>query len=160
MQSEGRDESQRQLVKRITRITTYIVPDDDGVELRFINSSDGGSKLRADQVEAIMNRVRPDGATELGTNLVNKILRPMVYDKLPGKQLRRPLIVSVLTDGRPGGSHNSPERPDTFKKAIIECGQKLAKAGYEPEGESSSLITTTTSKSLLSRNLPLLTAYE
>lgn len=136
MQDEGRSEAQREIVKRIARIATYIVPDDEGVDLCFINSTEEGSRLKANEVEAIMSRVEPAGATELGTNLVRKILKPLVYDKLDRKErLRRPVLVSVVTDGCPGGHRGSPERPDTFKEAIVECGQRLMKAGYEPEGD-------------------------
>ncbi|KAH8647461.1 hypothetical protein BGZ60DRAFT_509545 [Tricladium varicosporioides] len=130
---DGREESQRQLVKRITRIATYIVPDKDGVELCFINSPEKGNSLKENDVEQIFARVKPRGATELGTNLVEKILKPMVYDKLDrNEQLKRPILICIITDGVPGGFQGSPERPDTFKNALIECQKRLVDAGYEP----------------------------
>ncbi|KAI1642280.1 ankyrin [Daldinia loculata] len=124
----NRIKAQQHLVKRITKFATYIIPDEDGVELRFINSSVSGSRLREAEVETIMTNMQPTGDTDIGTNLIAKILKPLVYDKLDNKELKRPLLVSIITDGC-----SESEASDTLRNTIIGCGKNLIKAGYEPE---------------------------
>ncbi|KAF3055776.1 hypothetical protein GL218_06861 [Daldinia childiae] len=124
----NRIKAQQHLAKRVTKFATYIIPDEDGVELRFINSSVSGSRLREAEVETIMTNMQPTGDADIGSNLIAKILKPLVYDKLENKELVRPLLVSMITDGFP-----EPESSNTLRNAIIECGRKLIKAGYEPE---------------------------
>ncbi|PCG89020.1 Hypothetical protein PENO1_107010 [Penicillium occitanis (nom. inval.)] len=129
MEIDSRLESQRQLVKRIARITTRLVPDGAGVEVHFINyTKEFHGILDAGEVEDLVSSIPVSGSTNIGTNMVRKILRPLVYDILDrGEKLKRPIVISVLTDGVP-----NPEKPDVFRNAIIECGKRLKQAGYEP----------------------------
>lgn len=129
MQRDGRLESQKQLVKRIARITTRLVPDGAGVELHFINyTKEFHGILDAGEVEDLVSSVPVSGSTDIGTNMVRKILRPLVYDVLDrGEKLKRPIVISVLTDGVP-----YPEKPDVFRNAIIDCGKRLKQADYDP----------------------------
>ncbi|KAJ3551629.1 hypothetical protein NM688_g4591 [Phlebia brevispora] len=126
---ERRYDAQQELVVHIADIATKIVPEDYGVELRFINDRTL-SNLQAVQVEAVMKRVkvRDTNLTNLGQGLRQKILKPLVYDILDkGKRLERPLLVCVITDGHP-----YPENTNTFKDAIVECRRRLVEAGYIP----------------------------
>lgn len=76
-------DSQRELVKRMTRITTKLVPDGKGVGLRFINvPTSWGNQLNEAGVEKAMAGVRPRGGTKIGTMLKQKILQPLIYDRL------------------------------------------------------------------------------
>ncbi|KAF7790149.1 hypothetical protein EIP86_001101 [Pleurotus ostreatoroseus] len=131
MAVHNRFDSQRELVKRIARIATRIVPDTYGVELRFINATLPATScaLSAAQVDQVVAAVRPSSGSKLGTGLRNKILKPLVYDVLadPARRFERPLLVTVITDGQP-----DPEPLSTFKDAIVECRRKLVNAGYEP----------------------------
>ncbi|KAJ3529255.1 hypothetical protein NM688_g7879 [Phlebia brevispora] len=128
MRVDNRYENQRELVKRLAHIATRIVPDSYGVELRFINA-DSASNLGAAEIEEAMLRTRPGGGTQIGTALRAKILQPLVYDVLDDvtRHLDRPLLVFVITDGHP-----EREPFGAFKDAILECKQKLLKAGYQP----------------------------
>ncbi|KAF8517818.1 hypothetical protein JB92DRAFT_2904697 [Gautieria morchelliformis] len=127
MDTGNRYRSQRELVERIASIATKIVPDNLGVELRFINSN-SSSNLSAAQITAAINSVKPSGGTQIGTNLRKKILAPLVYDVLAkGQKLRRPLLVCTITDGCP-----SSEPQDCFREAIVECKNLLVGAEYEP----------------------------
>ncbi|KAI1477720.1 ankyrin [Daldinia eschscholtzii] len=126
----NRLEAQRRIVKRVAKVATYIIPEKDGVELRFINSSVSGSGLRDTEIEAIMTSVKPAGDTDIGKNLVSKILKPLVYDKLANKELRRPLLVSIITDGCP-----EPEASNILRDAIRDCGKRLINAGYNSDGK-------------------------
>ncbi|KAL8386921.1 hypothetical protein RB595_010294 [Gaeumannomyces hyphopodioides] len=125
---ERRWELQRELVKRIARITTRILPEGEGVALRFINQdvSDNSSNLTLEELCKTIDSTnwKKGGRTEIGTYLRSKILEPMVYRKLQQNTFGRPLLVSVVTDGNP-----DPEDRDTLAKTIAECGSKLVAAG-------------------------------
>ena len=125
MEKDGRYENQGHLVERISRIATKIVPDDCGVDLRFINN-DCNKRLSADEVAATYNQVRPGGVTRIGTNLHSKILEPLVYKAIEGGTFKRPVLVCIITDGAP-----HPEAEDTLKKVILDCRSKLMEKGYE-----------------------------
>jgi hypothetical protein len=123
-----RMEAMRSLVQRMSSIATRLVPDGSGAHLRFINSDYQGNDLTADQIDSHM-QFQPSGGTNIGTNLKNKVLDPLVFKKLDkdGK-LDRPFLVLTITDGEP-----SPEPVDTFKKTIEECGRRLDQNDYPQE---------------------------
>ncbi|KAB2571681.1 Ankyrin-3 [Lasiodiplodia theobromae] len=131
---EGEEEymEQKDLVERITKITTRILPKGEGVVLRFINQDVGdSSNLTAVEIGkklAEMSPVTNSGHSEIGTNLRSKILKPLVYDKLKERSLKRPLLISVITDGRPNNEDTS-----TLANVILECGKNLEADGYRRE---------------------------
>ncbi|KAF5319518.1 hypothetical protein D9619_008712 [Psilocybe cf. subviscida] len=136
MQRDNRWADQAELVKRITRITTRILPDGDGVALRFINQDltvmnlGDVDTLDNQGIARAMNGLQwqPRGDTPIGTSLKSKILEPMIYSQLLSKTLARPYLISVMTDGMP-----SREKDETFVEAIKECGDKLQEANYPRE---------------------------
>ncbi|KAF4574830.1 hypothetical protein AB1N83_004326 [Pleurotus pulmonarius] len=131
MKREDRWENQKKLIKRITKITTQILPDKEGVALYFINRDIGNaSNLTSDKIAEIMDPMpwQPGGNTEIGTYLRSRILEPLVYSKIRSKALERPLLISVITDGMP-----EPEDKSELVKAIIECGNALQAADYPRE---------------------------
>ena len=131
---ENRYEYLIELVTRIARIATKIVPDDmAGVDLRFIND-DSESTLSAGQIQEVMRRLQPEGYTPIGTNLREKILKPLVYNIIDKPKtsnnpnpFKRPLLVCIITDGCP-----TDEAPNRFRDEIITCKQKLEAKGYDP----------------------------
>ncbi|EWG41422.1 hypothetical protein FVEG_03546 [Fusarium verticillioides 7600] len=131
MKREGRWANQKALIGRIAKITTKILPDGEGVALRFINQDiDNSSNLSFDQISSIIQPMswQPDGDTDIGTNLKRKILEPLVYAKIANKTFDRPLLVSISTDGMP-----EPENKQELANAIVECGDKLEAANL-PRG--------------------------
>jgi len=133
MRRDDRWEAQKRLINRITEITTRILPQDDGVALRFINQEvENSSNLTFLEIKNMLEPMKwaPNGDTEIGTYLRSKILEPMVYSKLESKTLSRPLLISVITDGNPDG-----EKESVFVDAIIECGKRLENAGYPRDSE-------------------------
>ncbi|KFA70990.1 hypothetical protein S40288_10361 [Stachybotrys chartarum IBT 40288] len=118
------NDSQNQLINRIARVITRILPEGEGVYIRYINQKIPNSNSL--KFEELLNVVRPltwGGDTPIGTNLKSKVLEPLVYNKLPGN-LKRLLLVSVITDSMP-----EPEPKNMFVDAIAECGDKLEAAG-------------------------------
>jgi hypothetical protein len=124
-----RFEKLRELIKRITSVTNRLLPEDMGVNLRFINNAAVHNHLSAVQVENVMRDISPSGGTQLGTVLESRILDPFVYKILddPSKRLKRPLLVCTITDGCPNS-----EKQDAFKNAILRCERRLVDAGYDP----------------------------
>ncbi|KAK6453274.1 hypothetical protein FP744_10009526 [Trichoderma asperellum] len=128
MRANTRVEDQKEMVRRVTRISTSIVPPGYGTSLQFINfvRDVHDDKLSQKEVEAIMNSVKPSGHTKIGTNLKEKILKPLVYDVIKSnRRLERPILVSCITDGCP-----SDESVDTFRKEILKCTRFLKENGY------------------------------
>lgn len=125
--------SQKQLAERIARITTRILPEGEGVELRFINNdTDGASNLTLKGIERVLDGTSwaSNGNTEIGKYLRLRILEPLVYSKLVDRSLDRPLLVSVITDGRPSKVDGTK-----FVDEIVKCGAALEEAGYPRESK-------------------------
>ncbi|KAL7944572.1 hypothetical protein V8C42DRAFT_353465 [Trichoderma barbatum] len=104
MKREERWESQKELIQRIAQVTTLILPEGEGVTLRFINRDvDNSTNLALEGIENILQPMtwQPGGDTPIGTNLRSKILQPLVYSKIEDKALEKSLPIIILTDGMP-----------------------------------------------------------
>ncbi|UKZ81451.1 hypothetical protein TrVFT333_009223 [Trichoderma virens FT-333] len=124
---DTRQQLLRKLISRMSSVVTRLVPDGEGVHLRFINKSGKYNSLNSQQIEEALD-IEPKGGTNIGTQLRKKILHPFVFDPIAlGETLKRPLLIIVVTDGHPTESD-----PDSFKKAIIDCSRALENNGYEP----------------------------
>ncbi|EKV13163.1 Transcription factor RfeF, putative [Penicillium digitatum PHI26] len=78
--------------------------DQDGISIRFMNSSEVGDGIRnADDVNRLVSRVRFSGLTPLGTNLKTKVIDPMVVQPAQANRLEKPVLVITITDGQPAG---------------------------------------------------------
>lgn len=90
----------KEYVRRVTRITTML--DESGISVRFINFA-GDESLNAirtvDEVERIMSRVNFCGGTCIGTNLQSKVLEPLLFARTRSHSLRKPLLITTITDG-------------------------------------------------------------
>ncbi|KAI1385442.1 uncharacterized protein F4822DRAFT_445394 [Hypoxylon trugodes] len=131
-EGEDRMADQRDLVRRIATICTKIVPDELGVHLRFINSEPpNADNLGMDAIQGILEGVKPSGYTELGTHLRERILQPLLYTQYNDtvKNMKRPLFVSIITDGVPYGGSGSPEKLHTLKDEIVKCQNYLLENG-------------------------------
>lgn len=86
---------------------------DDGVTprgilaARFLNRQNAGGNdaPRADDLTALavsqlIDSHRFGGITQIGTKLQEQILQPLVYRKLREGNMKRPLLVMVITDGK------------------------------------------------------------
>lgn len=134
MTQKNRYEYQIQLVMRIARLMTKIVPDDMAdVDLRFINN-DSQLSLTAGEIQRVMRGIKASRGTEIGASLRKKILKPLVYDIIDEAKtstnpipFERPLLVFIFTDGHP-----APEGQNVLRDEIITCKQKLEAKGYDP----------------------------
>jgi hypothetical protein len=126
--SNSRYHSLRQLVLRITNVATKLLPDNATVKVRFINDT-RNHDVTASGVDAVMESVTPSGFTPLGTSLVEKILQPLVYDKIsnPSYEFEQPLLVCTITDGVPSDGDTAP-----IKKVVADCRKGLVDKKYDP----------------------------
>ncbi|EGR49302.1 uncharacterized protein TRIREDRAFT_106314 [Trichoderma reesei QM6a] len=124
-----RARDQVELVRRVARISTLLVPDGCGTGLQFINKRHTlDDNLKAEQVEEIMRSFEPRGNTKIGINLERKILNPLIYDVIDsGKKLERPILISCITDGCASG-----EPSTEFRDAIVRCVGYLKEKDYPP----------------------------
>ncbi|KAL2429605.1 hypothetical protein ABEF95_008067 [Exophiala dermatitidis] len=82
--------------------------DDDGIQVRFMNSPEQGNNIRNEQqVNELIARTRFSGLTPMGRELQNKILGPLVLDPARRGALRKPVLVITITDGQPTGENSS-----------------------------------------------------
>ncbi|KAJ3117782.1 hypothetical protein HDU96_005563 [Phlyctochytrium bullatum] len=103
--------------------------DDDGISVRFMNSPVVGDRLRTpDDIQSLIARVNFSGLTPLGTQLERKVLNPFVLDPASQRQLRKPVLVIVVTDGEPVG-----EPRDTIKRVVLNTHARLRAMGLPNE---------------------------
>ncbi|KAF3077477.1 hypothetical protein CFAM422_000223 [Trichoderma lentiforme] len=127
MKQGTRQSDQIDLVRRVARISTLLVPDGFGAGLLFINDKrDMDPKLKAERVEEIMKSTKLGGKTRIGTQLEQKILKPLIYDVIKaGGKIERPILISCITDGCASG-----ETRTKFKEAIVSCIEFLTEHDY------------------------------
>lgn len=100
--------------------------DQDGISVRFMNSMEVGDGIRdAGDVERLVARVRFQGLTPLGTNLMHKVLDPMVVGPARMNRLDKPILVITITDGQPAG-----EPLDTVANSIRRAVEEVARTRY------------------------------
>ncbi|KAJ3520113.1 hypothetical protein NM688_g9208 [Phlebia brevispora] len=116
----------RELVKRMARIATSIVPDDYGVEMRFVNAQ-SAYNLKATQIETVLATARHAGNNPLGSSLFRRILQPLAQEIILNRntRLERPLLVNVIIGSGPTG-----ERTSTFRDVVVKFKRHLTEAGY------------------------------
>lgn len=117
--NDRRIEAQKDIVERITRICSLLLPDDGGIHLRFINRNVTWDKLDSGAVRQNMNMVTPTNGTKIGTNLRDKVLKPYIYENLDAG-LQTPFLICVITDGCPSGEDES-----LFTNVIQDCTERL-----------------------------------
>lgn len=96
--------------------------DDDGVQVRFMNSLEQGNGIRNEQqVHDLISRVRFHSLTPMGTQLDDKILQPLVLGPARSGKLRKPVLIITITDGQPAG--DTKNIFEVIKKAVRELAQ-------------------------------------
>ncbi|KEF55824.1 uncharacterized protein A1O9_08575 [Exophiala aquamarina CBS 119918] len=94
------------ILSRVAYATSLF--DEDGIQVRFMNSTDQGNGIRSEQqVNEMIGRTRFCGLTPMGRELQNKILGPLVLQNARNGSLRKPILVITITDGQPTGESSS-----------------------------------------------------
>ncbi|CAG8223180.1 unnamed protein product [Penicillium nalgiovense] len=97
--------------------------DQDGISVRFMNSSEKGDGIRnAEDVERLVSQVRFSGLTPLGTSLRSKVIDPMVVQPAQANRLDKPVLVITITDGQPAGEPHGTVG-DVIRYAVEETSR-------------------------------------
>ena len=108
MNAGTRIDSMIDICRRMSEIATRLTPDDEGVEVRFLNTGPTEKALyekyakakSPDDVANMVTEAKYKGPTKLGTVLRQEVLQPYIYDALSNEgSLKRPLLISIITDG-------------------------------------------------------------
>ena len=100
--------------------------DDDGIQVRFMNSVDQGNGLRSEQqVNEMVARTKFSGLTPMGREMQNKILGPLVLGPARSGQLQKPVLVITITDGQPTG-----ESPSDVAKIMKNASMEVERSRY------------------------------
>ena len=110
------------ILSRVVDISSMF--DDDGLSIRFFNSNYEFDNITNEQ-EAMnaLAKVRYNGGTPVGKNLVSKVLEPFVYAKARQNQLNKPVMIYIITDG-------VPDNKLELKENIRKCKEWLAQTSY------------------------------
>ena len=103
--------------------------DDDGIQVRFMNVAEAQidpSRLNGirteEQAEALVMHAKYRGLTPLGTQLRAQVIEPLVIQPARRGQLRKPILVIVITDGQPAG-----EPPKALEEALRYSASELSR---------------------------------
>lgn len=100
--------------------------DSDGIEVRFMNSSTQGNNVRtAQEVDQLIQHVQFKGLTPMGTQLKNKVIEPLLVQRARSNQLRKPVLIIIITDGQPAG-----EPEGAVFDAIKYASNELSRSPY------------------------------
>lgn len=126
--ADGRIDDLKVVLSRTVSIATMF--DDDGISVRFMNDTPrihprelDGIRSEA-QVEDLVRRTDFTGATPMGEKLREKITGPLL-EYARGDQLKKPVLVITITDGRPTDNTRNDVRA-VIKAATTEL-DKLPK---------------------------------
>ncbi|GAA6064144.1 hypothetical protein JCM10212_000217 [Sporobolomyces blumeae] len=109
--------------------------DDDGIEVRFMNSRIEGHNVRSEpDAMRLIEQVKFSGLTPLGTALDQKVLQPLLLSPARSNQLRKPVLIIAITDGAPGG-----EARDTLSRVIKNAKNQLVQTRYGEDALSMQL---------------------
>ncbi|KAL1989025.1 hypothetical protein VTN96DRAFT_5788 [Rasamsonia emersonii] len=114
-------------LRRLIQIVLVLNP--DRMSMRFLNcnvDSTWNHVKYLNRFQNFLSKVQYYGPTQFGTVLENKVIRPFVLQKAQAGTLRRPVLVTIITDGQPTQEHRS-----AVKNAILRCKSILnACPGY------------------------------
>jgi hypothetical protein len=112
MEIDDRMATLRDTLGRITKFATILSP--SGISVRVLHCSED-TNGRWDQLKTVkevnerMDRITNQPGTPLGTVLLSKVLKPMILDKANRRALKKPVIVTIITDGEESGDSDTSD---------------------------------------------------
>ncbi|KAG6875465.1 hypothetical protein C0992_003749, partial [Termitomyces sp. T32_za158] len=114
-------EARKALQDLATEASKY---DEDGIEIRFLNSSDVLTTKDPNAVKALFKRINPAGLTPLGRKI--GYLLSDYMDRFADQSDLKPVIYIVITDGE------ASDGPKT-EQAVIQTARALDEANAKPD---------------------------
>ncbi|KAI0551310.1 hypothetical protein F4679DRAFT_539969 [Xylaria curta] len=113
-------------LKRLAKVASVFTR--TGVSIRFLNHGSISDKdlnnLSPDDIKQRVEKVQFKKGSKLGTALKAKIVDPII-EEAQSQKLKRPVIVTIITDGEPHG-----EPSGTLRDAIYSCKRSEAIQSY------------------------------
>ncbi|KAL0036826.1 hypothetical protein WJX77_000664 [Trebouxia sp. C0004] len=107
------------ILSRVSEVASLF--DDDGLTVRFMNSNLNGNNIKSSaEASSLIDQIKFEGMTPLGTNLDAKIIRPLFTVPLQKGALPKPILVICITDGEPTGE------PENKVVSVIKEAKKMA----------------------------------
>ena len=125
----------RLILDRVAFASTLF--DADGIQVRFMNidvrDPQTGRSLEDNvateaQITQVMNGVKFNGLTPMGTSLRKKVIDGIVLPKAASGQLKKPILVVSITDGQPAGEPQNAVF-DTIRYAFDTLQQRYPQYG-------------------------------
>lgn len=114
------------ILGRVAEVATLF--DDDGILVRFMNSSlEGNGITTPEAATALIQQIQFNGTTPLGTKLDQKVIQPFLMSGIHKRDLAKPILCVVITDGEPVG-----EAPGSVKRVIVNAKQAASRSPYGP----------------------------
>lgn len=92
-------QAMRTFLKRISTIAHFFDP--EGISIRFLNHKRQYDSVTQEEViDNILSDVPFHGCTQIGTKLREKIVDPLVIEPARAEQLKKPMLITMITDGK------------------------------------------------------------
>ncbi|KAK6336225.1 hypothetical protein TWF696_001788 [Orbilia brochopaga] len=117
LEHEDRISPLKKTLGTVAELATLIEP--SGISIRFLNykkDKEWDNLKSMEDINPLLKKIPWAGATKLGQVLDRKIVQPLVIDKVKEGRFKKPLIVIIITDGKP-----EKEPAGTFNNTIINC---------------------------------------
>lgn len=99
---------------------------DAGISVRFMNANLQGDNIRDSAAAAnLVARCQFNGMTPLGTQMHERILKPLVEAPISRRSMQKPVLVITITDGEP-----TSEPESKIVKVIKAIKQFASKSQY------------------------------
>ncbi|KAK9802942.1 hypothetical protein WJX72_002270 [[Myrmecia] bisecta] len=116
----------KMILGKVAEVATLF--DDDGILIRFMNSNVQGNGIRdATSANTLVGQVNFNGLTPLGLKLNEKVVQPFLAAGVQQRNLQKPILVIVITDGEPSGEPNG-----TVAQTIKMAKALVANSPYGP----------------------------
>ena len=97
-----------------------------GISVRFMNANMQGDNIRDSAAAAnLVARCQFSGMTPLGTQMYERILKPLVEAPISNRTMQKPVLIITITDGEP-----TSEPESKIVKVIKHVKQFAAKSQY------------------------------
>ena len=98
--------------------------DDSGISLVFLNKPQRHDCVRSEQqVSQVIAQTPLTGSTPLGPALRNKVLEPYFFEPFRCRNLPKPLLVIIITDGEPDSKEAVRSTLGELKQAMMQVNE-------------------------------------
>jgi len=120
----------KMILTRVASVTTIF--DEDGVQLRFMNSNYDINMLdnirSEQQIDQLMRTVSFKGLTPMGTAMRQKVIDGIIIPKVQSRRYTKPTLIITITDGQPAGEALNAIH-DAVQYAVDQVSRQYGRGG-------------------------------